>query len=68
LIKSGGTAYFLDSAAEEASALGLRLIGTDANFHRLQRNQIKPHKAFLGKGIAVLEGSTSARWSRAITF
>lgn len=56
LIKSGGTAYFMDSAAEEASALGLRLIGTDANSIGYKGNQIKPHKAFLGKGIAVLEG------------
>ena len=56
LIKGNGQAFFMDSAAEEAAALGIRLIGTDANSIGYHGNQIKPHKAFLGKGIAVLEG------------
>lgn len=56
LIKGNGESFFMDSAAEEAAALGIRLIGTDANSIGYKGNQIKPHKAFLGKGIAVLEG------------
>ncbi|HZK39817.1 MAG TPA: cyclase family protein [Clostridia bacterium] len=56
LIKGKGRAFFMDSAAEEAAALGIRLIGTDANSIGYKGNQIKPHKAFLGKGVAVLEG------------
>lgn len=56
LIKGNGQAFFMDSAAEEAAALGIRLIGTDAGSIGYAGNQIKPHKAFLGKGIGVLEG------------
>ncbi len=56
LIKGGGEAVFMDSSAEEAAALGIRLIGTDANSVGYKGNQIKPHKAFLGRGVAVLEG------------
>jgi arylformamidase len=56
LIKGNGQAFFMDSAAEESAALGIKLIGTDANSIGYKGNQIKPHKAFLGKGIAVLEG------------
>ncbi len=56
LLKSAGQAFFMDSAAEEAAALGYRLIGTDALSIGSSGNQIKPHKAFLSADIAVLEG------------
>ncbi|MEI6577969.1 MAG: cyclase family protein [Eubacteriales bacterium] len=56
LIKGNGQAFFMDSAADEAAALGIRLIGTDANSIGYKDNQIKPHKAFLSKGVAILEG------------
>jgi arylformamidase len=56
LIKGGGKAVFMDSAAEEAVSLGVKLIGTDANSIGYEGNQIKPHKAFLSKGVAILEG------------
>ena len=59
LIKGG--AYFMDSAAEEAAALGLKLIGTDACSVGCRGNQIRPHKAFLSKGIAILEGLDLSR-------
>lgn len=56
LIKSNGTATFMDAAAEEAAALpNLKLIGTDAVSVGVHGNQIRPHKAFLSKGIAILE-------------
>lgn len=56
LIKGSGSVYFMGSAAEEAAALGLKLIGTDSDSIGCSGNQIKPHKAFLSRGIAVLEG------------
>lgn len=56
LIKGNGKAVFMDSAADEAVALGITLIGTDANSIGYAGNQMKPHKAFLGMGVAVLEG------------
>lgn len=56
LIKGNGNAVFMDSAADEAVALGIKLIGTDANSIGYKGNQIKPHKAFLSRGVAVLEG------------
>lgn len=56
LIKGGGEVTFMDSAAEEAAELPLRLIGTDAVSVGTQGNEIRPHKAFLSKGIAILEG------------
>ncbi len=56
LIKGGGKAFFMDSAADEAVALGIKLIGTDANSIGYSGNQIKPHKAFLSNGVAILEG------------
>ncbi len=55
LIKSGGRAWFMDSAAEAAASLGIKLIGTDAISIGCSGAQIKPHKAFLSKGIAILE-------------
>ncbi len=56
LIKSGGKAWFMDSAAEETTYLGVKLVGTDALSIGVSGNQIKPHRAFLGKGISILEG------------
>lgn len=56
LIKGEGKAWFAESGAEEAAALGIKLIGTDANSVGTSGNQIKPHKAFLREDIAVLEG------------
>ena len=56
LIKGGGEVTFMDSAAEEAAELPLCLIGTDADSVGTYPNEIRPHKAFLRKGIAVLEG------------
>lgn len=56
LIKSGGKAYFLESAAQELAALGLKLIGTDSLSVGTKGNQIAPHKAFLGAEVCVLEG------------
>ncbi|NLP48467.1 MAG: cyclase family protein [Clostridiales bacterium] len=61
LIKGQEQAAFMDSAAEETAALGVRLIGTDARSIGSQGNQIKPHKAFLGRDVAVLEGLDLSR-------
>ncbi len=63
LIKSDSKAAFMDSAAEEAVAMGLKLIGTDAQSVGVKGNQIRPHKAFLGSGVAVLEGLDLSRVS-----
>jgi len=56
LVKGGGRAFFMDSSAEAVVALGVKLIGTDAQSLGYSGNQIKPHKAFLSAGVAVLEG------------
>ncbi|MCR5485095.1 MAG: cyclase family protein [Clostridiales bacterium] len=56
LIKGHGEVFFMDSAAEEAAALGIKLIGTDALSVGSENDEIKPHKAFLSRGIAILEG------------
>ena len=56
LIKGGGEVTFMDSAAWEAAELPLRLIGTDAQSIGMHGSQIQTHKAFLSKGIAILEG------------
>lgn len=56
LIKGGGEVTFMDSAAEEAAELPLRLVGTDAVSVGMPYNEIRTHKAFLRKGIAILEG------------
>ena len=56
LIKGQGEVSFMDSAAEEAAELPLRLIGTDAASVGSPGFEIRPHKAFLRKGIAILEG------------
>ncbi len=55
LLKSGGRAWFMDSAAEAAADLGIKLIGTDAVSIGFHGSQIKPHKAFLSREIAILE-------------
>lgn len=56
LIKGGGEAYFMGSAAQEAAALGISLIGTDSLSVGTKGAQTEPHRAFLSAGIAVLEG------------
>ena len=56
LIKGGGEVTFMGSSAEEASKLGLKLIGTDAQSVGIHFDQIKTHKAFLSSGTAILEG------------
>ncbi len=55
LFKSGGKGYFLQSAAEELSFSGVKLVGTDALSVGTQGNQIVPHKALLGENVAILE-------------
>ena len=56
LIKGEGEVTFMDSAAFEAAELPLRLIGTDALSVGMETCEMQVHKAFLQKGIAVLEG------------
>lgn len=56
LIKSEGKAYFLDHGAQEAVNNGYLLIGTDALSVGTSGNQIAPHKAFLSRDVALLEG------------
>ena len=56
LIKGNGLAKFMDSAAYEAVDLGICLIGTDADSVGRAGDQTGPHRAFLGNGVAVLEG------------
>ena len=56
LVKGGGEVTFMDSAAEEAAELPLRLIGTDALSVGSYGSELRTHKAFLRKGIAILEG------------
>lgn len=56
LIKSGGKAFFMDSSAQELAERNLKLIGTDALSVGCEGNQVGPHRAFLGGGVAVLEG------------
>lgn len=55
LIKSGGTAYFMDSSAEALTSTGLRLIGTDATSIGSPQNEKGPHAAFFSGGAAILE-------------
>ncbi len=56
LIKGGGKAFFMDSSAQELAQRNLKLIGTDSLSVGCKGNQTGPHKAFLGGGVAVLEG------------
>lgn len=55
LIKGDAQSFFMESAAYEALDTGLCLIGTDANSIGKSGNQLKPHKAFLQNGVAILE-------------
>lgn len=56
LFKSGGGAYFLESAGDELASLGVRLVGTDALSVGCPGDQVRPHRALLQENIAVLEG------------
>ncbi len=56
LIKSSGKAWFFDHGAQAAARLGIYLIGTDGLSVGTHGDQIAPHKAFLNKNIAILEG------------
>lgn len=56
LIKGNGEVTFMDSAAYEAAELPLRLIGTDAVSIGMETCELQTHKAFLSKGIVILEG------------
>ena len=56
LIKGGGRAFFMESAAQELAARGLLLIGTDSLSVGCPNNEAAPHKAFLQNGVAILEG------------
>ena len=56
MFKSGGGAYFLESAGDELAMLGVRLVGTDAQSVGCPGNQARPHRALLQENIAVLEG------------
>lgn len=56
LIKGGGRAFFMESAAQELAARGLLLIGTDSLSVGCANNEAAPHKAFLQNGVAILEG------------
>lgn len=56
LIKGNGEVTFMDSAAYEAAELPLRLIGTDAASIGMKTCELQTHKAFLSKGIVILEG------------
>ncbi|MDD6275554.1 MAG: cyclase family protein [Clostridia bacterium] len=55
LIKGDSQSFFMESAAYEALDSGLCLIGTDADSIGKSGNQLKPHKAFLQNGVAILE-------------
>ena len=56
LIKGNGEVTFMDSAAFEAAELPLRLIGTDARSISMETFELQTHKAFLRKGIVIVEG------------
>ena len=55
LIKGGGRAFFMDSAAEYIAQLGIKLIGTDSLSVGCEGNETEPHRAFLREGISILE-------------
>ena len=55
LLKSGGTAYFDKTGAEETAYLGYKLIGTDSMSIGGEEDQTSPHRALLGENVAVLE-------------
>lgn len=55
LVKSGGKAWFLESAAEEIAFAGIKLIGTDSLSVGIEGNQTRPHRAFLSENVAIIE-------------
>lgn len=55
LVKSGGRAWFMESAAEELAFSGVRLIGTDALSVGTSGAQKETHCAFLRENVAILE-------------
>lgn len=55
LIKGDAQSFFMESAAYELLDSGLCLIGTDADSVGKSGNQLKPHKAFLQNGVAIIE-------------
>lgn len=55
LVKSGGKAWFLESAAEELAFSGVRLIGTDALSVGTSGAQQETHVAFLRENVSILE-------------
>jgi len=56
LIKSGGKAYFHETAATELAYMKIKLIGTDALSVGTAGAQSGTHRAFLREDIAILEG------------
>ena len=55
LVKSGGKAWFLKSAAEEIAFSGVKLIGTDALSVGTSGAQTETHVAFLRENVAIVE-------------
>ncbi|MBQ8209587.1 MAG: cyclase family protein [Clostridia bacterium] len=55
LVKSGGKAWFMESAAEEIAYMGIKLIGTDSLSVGIHGNQTAPHRAFLSENVAIIE-------------
>lgn len=55
LVKSGGKAWFLQSAAEEIAFGGIKLIGTDAMSVGTQGCQTETHTVFLRENVAIIE-------------
>lgn len=55
LIKGDSQSFFMESAAYAAVDTGICLLGTDADSVGKSGNQLKPHKAFLQNGVAILE-------------
>ena len=67
LIKGDAQSFFMESAAYEAVDTGICLIGTDADSVGKSGNQIKPHKAFLQNGVAILENLDLSRVEPSLT-
>lgn len=56
LIKSHGTAYIHETAAEALAIYGYELVGTDGTTVEIPDSDGSAHRALLRSGIAVLEG------------
>lgn len=56
LIKSGGKAHFMAGAADDASMLGYKLIGTDSITIGKEGEDGAVHRAFLNHDLPILEG------------